>query len=118
MTFCAQKTPLPLWERFHRDWLLSLMRIAVEPLPQSSCSVSGLSGLGKRRFNRHPGEGRGPRPTQVIDHAEGMDTEHQRYGGKFAFFRVSLDELPLRDWRKAAAMLVARTVRCQRRHVN
>ena len=50
MTFCAQKTRLPLWERFHRDWLLSLMRMAVEPLPQSSRSFSGLSGLGMQKL--------------------------------------------------------------------
>ena len=34
MTSCAQKMGSPLWERFHRDWMRSLTRIAVEPLPQ------------------------------------------------------------------------------------
>ena len=54
-------------------------------------------GLGKHRFNRHPGEGRGPRPWQVIEHAAGVDAGRLsprcrlgRYGGKFELFRVSL----------------------------
>ena len=36
------------------------------------------------------GEGRGPRPTQVVDFAEGVDTGHQRYGKKFELISVSL----------------------------
>ena len=69
------------------------------------CSVSArrhrnprsFANLGKHRFNRHPGEGRGPRPWQVIEHAAGVDTGRLsprcrpgRYGGKFELFRVFL----------------------------
>ena len=49
-----------------------------------------IASLGRRRFNRHPGGGRGPRPAQVVDYAEGVDTGLRRYGGKFELFRVSL----------------------------
>ena len=48
------------------------------------------SDLVKRRFNRHPGEGRGSRPTQVVDYAEGVGTGLRRYGGKFELLRDSL----------------------------
>jgi hypothetical protein len=48
MTFGAQKTGSSWWKRFHHDWPLSLTRIPVEPLPQSNCRFSGLSGLGIR----------------------------------------------------------------------
>ena len=40
-------------------------------------------------FNRHPGECWGPRPPQLVDFVEGVDTGHQRYGEKFDSFRVS-----------------------------
>ena len=39
---------------------------------------------------RHPGDGRGPRPAEVSDYAEGVGTGLRRYGGKFEFFRDSL----------------------------
>ncbi len=36
-----------------------------------------------------PAKGRGPRPPQLVDFVEGVDTGHQRYGEKFDLFRVS-----------------------------
>ena len=54
---------------------------------------SPINSLRKRRFNRHPGEGRGPRPAQVIDYAEGVGTGLRRCGGKFELFRDSLKHL-------------------------
>ena len=45
-------------------------------------------------MNRHPGDGRGPSPTQVVDFALGVDTGHQRYGEKFELFSVSIGVFP------------------------
>ncbi len=65
--------------------------------PRSLARMTPVGGLRKRRFNRHPApvctgvtSGRGPRPAQVIDYAEGVGTGLRRYGGKFELFRDSI----------------------------
>ena len=71
-------------------WISSVEKSALAIRLTANGRGYRIGGVGKRRFNRQPGEGRGPRPAQVIDYAEGVGTGLRRYGGKFKLFRDSL----------------------------